>query len=177
MGGGGASITCRRCYTVNTRLSSHKHKQNPVERLAASSFEQLVKNEPAVQPPSLSPLHKRSPRNTKHCVPFCLTLPPVCPLPHIRHCGVKQDPVSVLKKAKVVSRQRPADERIKDSAHFKEGLQESCMTFQVLRPLHTECIANNNGRFLMRNVQIKLLTVANIDFLTEKWENESTTMF
>lgn len=38
------------CYLVNMQLSSYKHKQNPVERLALRPFKQLVKNEPPVSP-------------------------------------------------------------------------------------------------------------------------------
>lgn len=49
MGGGGVMLHGR-CYLVNTQLSSYKHKQNPVERLALRPFKQLVKNEPPVNP-------------------------------------------------------------------------------------------------------------------------------
>lgn len=49
-GDDGGVMLHRRCYLVNTQLSSYKHKQNPVERLALRSFKQLVKNEPPVNP-------------------------------------------------------------------------------------------------------------------------------
>lgn len=38
--GGAVSVLLHgcRCYLVNTQLSSYKHKQNPVERLAPGPF-------------------------------------------------------------------------------------------------------------------------------------------